>query len=142
MQSWGYVTNSLCQSWRVGGSLSKLGIMCKETCKFLLIGYSLLATLVIIILSICLGMMGGQNMITRSGPLEGSGKGPTLNGENLNVGLVSWSEITEEVNRDASCECPETSADSLNLWGVFEVTTVACMGWPSRCLPYIVARNF
>ena len=52
MRSGAYVANSLCQSWRVGGSLSKLGIMCKETCKSLLIGYSLLATLVIIILSI------------------------------------------------------------------------------------------
>ena len=47
---------------------------------------------------------------------------------NLNLGLVSWSEITEEVNRDGSCKCPEVPADSLNLWGVFEVTTIATLG--------------
>ena len=89
--------------------------------------YTLFATLVIIIQAICLGMMGGQSMITGSGPLEGSGKRPILNSENLSVGLVTWSEITEEIDGDESCQCPEVPTD-LTLWGVFEYSTVATLG--------------
>ena len=74
---YGIGTNNLCQSWEAGGSLSKLGIMCKEACKFLLIGCSLVATLVIIILSICLSMSGGK-VITRAEGSDGSGAGPIL----------------------------------------------------------------
>ena len=62
MRSWGYVTDSRCQGLRVGGSLSRLGSMgletCKTTCRYLHIGYSIVATLVIFIQAICLGMMG------------------------------------------------------------------------------------
>ena len=145
MWSWGYVASSRCQGLRLGGSLSKLGSMCQETCKttckFLLIGYSLLATLVIIIQAICLGMMSGQTMITGSGPLEGSGKGPILNSENLNVGLVCWSGITEEINRDDSCECPDVPAD-LTLWGVFEVTTIATLGTLTGLVIMVLGLHF
>ena len=80
----------------------------------------------IFIQAICLGMMGSQSMITGSG-LEGSGKAPILSSENLDVGIVSWSNIKEEVDGDESCQCPEVPTD-LTLWGVFEYSTVATLG--------------
>ena len=44
-------------------------------------------------------------MFTGAGT-EGSGKAPMLSSENLNVGIVSWSNINEEVDEEEVCQCP------------------------------------
>ena len=73
-------------------------------------------------------------MFTGAGT-EGSGKAPMLSSENLNVGLVSWSNINEEVDEEEVCQCPEVGAgaggqcpEAPTLWGVFEYSTVATLG--------------
>ena len=127
MQSWSCVTNSHYKGLREGGPLGIMALdNCKKACRYLHIGYSIIATLVILIQAICLGMLGGQSMITGPG-LEGSGKAPILSSENLNVGIVSWSTINEEVDEEKACQCPEAPTD-LTLWGVFEYSTVATLG--------------
>ena len=78
MQSWSCVTNSHYKGLREGGSIGIMALdTCKKACRYLHIGYSIIATLVILIQAICLGMMGIQSMITGPG-LEGSGKAPIL----------------------------------------------------------------
>ena len=58
-----------------------------------------------------------------------------LSSENLNVGIVSWSNINEEVDEEEACQCPEIGAgagvqcpEAPTLWGVFEYSTVATLG--------------
>ena len=71
VRSLSYVTNSRYKGLREGGSLPRVGIIaldtCKKTCRYLHIGYSIIATLVILIQAICLGMMGVQSMIAGPG---------------------------------------------------------------------------
>ena len=144
MRSWSYVTNSRYKGLREGGSLSRVGIMaldtCKKTCRYLHIGFSIIATLVILIQAICLGMMGGQSMIAGPG-LEGSGKAPILSSENLNVGIVSWSTINEEVDEEEACQCPEAPTD-LTLWRVFEYSTVATLGTLTALIIMVLGFHF
>ena len=85
-------------------------------------------------------MMGSQSMITGPG-LEGSGKAPILSSENLNVGIVSWSNIKEEVDGDESCQCPEVPTD-LTLWGVFEYSTVATLGTLTGLIVMVLGFHF
>merc|ERR1712240_553419 len=109
-QSWSGVTNS---HYKGLGERGSIGIMalntCKKVCQYLHIGYSIFATLVIIILGVCLGMRSDQSMFTEAGT-DGSGKAPMLSSENLNVGIVSWSNINEEVDEEEVCQCPEAGA--------------------------------
>ena len=144
MRSWSYVTNSRYKGLREGGSLSRVGIMaldtCKKTCRYLHIGYSIIATLVILIQAICLGMMGGQSMIAGPG-LEGSGKAPILSSKNLNVGIVSSSTINEEVDEEEACQCPEGPTD-ITLWGVFEYSTVATLGTLTALIIMVLGFHF
>ena len=134
-QSWSGVTNIQYKGSGEGGSI---GIMALDTCKkvgcWLLVGYSIFATVVIIILGACLGMRSDHSMFTEAGT-DGSGKAPMLSSENLNVGIVSWSNINEEVDEEEVCQCPEVGAgaggqcpEAPTLWGVFEYSTVATLG--------------
>ena len=134
-QSWSGVTNSHYKGLGEGGSIGIMALdTCKKVCRYLHIGYSIIATLVILIQAVCLGMMSDQSMFTGAGP-EGSGKAPMLSSENLNVGIVSWSNINEEVDEEEVCQCPEVGAgaggqcpEAPTLWGVFEYSTVATLG--------------
>ena len=134
-QSWSGVTNSQYKGLGEGGSI---GIMALDTCKkvgcWLLVGYSIFATLVIIILGACLGMRSDQSMFTEAGT-DGSGKAPMLSSENLNLGLVSWSNIDERVDEEEVCQCPEAGAgaggqcqEEPSLWGIYEYSTMATLG--------------
>ena len=85
-------------------------------------------------------MMGSQSMITGPG-LEGSGKAPIFSSENLNVGIVSWSNIKEEVDGDESCQCLEAPTD-LTLCGVFEYSTVATLGTLTGLIVMVLGFHF
>ena len=72
MQSWSCVTNSHYKGLREGGSIGIMALdTCKRVCRYLHIGYSIIATLVILVQAICLGMLSGQSMY--AGPGAGLG---------------------------------------------------------------------
>ena len=88
-----------------------------------------------------------------AGPgLEGSRKAPILSSENLNVGIVSWSNIDEEVDEEEACQCPEAGAGAggqcpeaptdITLWGVFEYSTVATLGTLTALIIMVVGFHF
>ena len=107
----------------------------------------------ILVQAICLGMFSGQSMYAGPGAgLGGSEKAPMLSSENLNVGIVSWSNINEEVDEEEACQCPEVGAGAggqcpeaptdLTLWGVFEYSTVATLGTLTALIIMVVGFHF
>ena len=82
----------------------------------------------------------GGSVIAGPG-LEGSGKAPILSSENLNVGIVSWSTINEEVDEEEAWQCPEAPTD-LTLWGVFEYSTVATLGTLTALIIMVLGFHF
>ena len=61
MQGCSWVTNSHYGVLREGGPLVTMALdTCKRVCKYLHLGYSIIATIVIVIQAICLGMFTGH----------------------------------------------------------------------------------
>ena len=109
-------------------------------------GYSIIATIVILIQAICLGMFTGHGAGHGARPGAGLGvaeEAPRLSSENVNLGIVSWSNINEQVDEQEVCQCPEVGADGQfhdapTLWGVFEYSMIGTLGTLTALIMLVV----
>ena len=142
-----WVTTSHYGVLREGGPLVNMALdACKRVCKYLHLGYSIMATIVIVIQAICLGMFTGHGAGhgERPGAVLGVSEGaPRLSSDNVNLGIVSWSNINEQVEEQKGCECPEVGVDGQvheapTLFGVFEYAMIGTLGTLTSLILLIV----